>query len=42
MSGLGVAIGPLAGGYLLEHFWWGSIFLINVPIVVIVTIVACC
>src|SRR4051812_43520112 len=24
VSGLGVAIGPLAGGYLLEHFWWGS------------------
>ena len=39
VSGLGVAIGPLAGGYLLEHFWWGSIFLVNVPIV-IVTIVA--
>ena len=33
VSGLGVAIGPLAGGYLLEHFWWGSIFLVNVPIV---------
>ena len=39
VSGLGVAIGPLAGGYLLEHFWWGSIFLVNVPIV-IVTIIA--
>jgi EmrB/QacA subfamily drug resistance transporter len=32
--GLGVAIGPITGGFLLEHFWWGSIFLINVPIVV--------
>ena len=30
--GLGVAIGPLVGGLLLEHFWWGSVFLINVPI----------
>jgi len=39
VSGLGVAIGPLVGGYLLEHFWWGSIFLVNVPIVAI-TIVA--
>ena len=39
VSGLGVAIGPLAGGYLLEHFWWGSIFLVNVPLV-IVTIAA--
>jgi DHA2 family multidrug resistance protein-like MFS transporter len=30
--GLGVAIGPIVGGLLLEHFWWGSVFLINVPI----------
>ncbi len=35
VSGLGVAIGPLAGGFLLEHFWWGSIFLVNVPIVIL-------
>jgi DHA2 family multidrug resistance protein-like MFS transporter len=27
-----VAIGPIVGGLLLEHFWWGSVFLINVPI----------
>ena len=33
--GLGVAIGPLVGGFLLENFWWGSVFLINVPIVVL-------
>jgi EmrB/QacA subfamily drug resistance transporter len=33
--GLGVAIGPITGGFLLEHFWWGSIFLINVPVVVL-------
>lgn len=32
VSGLGVAIGPLAGGWLLVHFWWGSIFLVNVPL----------
>jgi MFS transporter, DHA2 family, multidrug resistance protein len=32
--GLGVAIGPVLGGALLEHFWWGSVFLINVPIVI--------
>src|SRR5690606_743572 len=31
--GLGVAIGPVTGGFLLEHFWWGSIFLVNVPLV---------
>ena len=31
--GLAVAIGPILGGALLEHFWWGSVFLINVPVV---------
>ncbi len=30
--GIGVALGPIIGGLLLTHFWWGSIFLINVPI----------
>ena len=30
-----VALGPLLGGFLLEHFWWGSVFLINMPIVAI-------
>ena len=33
VAGLGVGFGPLAGGFLLDHFWWGSVFLINVPIV---------
>ncbi|MCR6489042.1 MFS transporter [Amycolatopsis sp. OK19-0408] len=33
-SGGGIALGPLVGGVLLEHYWWGSVFLINVPIVV--------
>ncbi|ARU05331.1 MFS transporter [Comamonas serinivorans] len=31
----GAAFGPVVGGVLLEHFWWGSVFLINVPIVLI-------
>jgi DHA2 family multidrug resistance protein-like MFS transporter len=31
--GLAVAIGPVLGGALLEHYWWGSVFLINVPVV---------
>jgi EmrB/QacA subfamily drug resistance transporter len=33
--GLAVAIGPITGGLLIQHFWWGSVFLVNVPIVVI-------
>ena len=31
----GAAVGPLLGGFLLEHFWWGSVFLINVPVIVL-------
>ncbi|RPK75285.1 Antiseptic resistance protein [Streptomyces sp. ADI97-07] len=36
--GLGIAIGPITGGVLLEHFWWGSIFLVNVPVVIVALI----
>ncbi len=32
VAGLGIVIGPALGGWLLEHFWWGSVFLINVVI----------
>lgn len=35
VSGAAVAFGPVTGGFLLEHFWWGSVFLINIPIVII-------
>lgn len=31
-AGVGVALGPVAGGVLLNHFWWGSVFLVNVPV----------
>jgi EmrB/QacA subfamily drug resistance transporter len=31
-TGLGVAVGPVVGGWLLAHYWWGSVFLVNVPI----------
>jgi EmrB/QacA subfamily drug resistance transporter len=33
VSGLGIAIGPISGGFLIEHFAWSSIFLINLPVV---------
>jgi MFS transporter, DHA2 family, multidrug resistance protein len=36
--GVGMAIGPVTGGLLIEHFWWGSIFLVNVPVVVVALI----
>ena len=31
---IGIVVGPITGGWLLEHFWWGSVFLVNVPIAV--------
>jgi EmrB/QacA subfamily drug resistance transporter len=34
-AGIGIALGPLAGGVLLEHFYWGSIFLVNLPVIAI-------
>jgi DHA2 family integral membrane protein (MFS transporter) len=37
-AGSAIAIGPLAGGALLKYFWWGSVFLVNVPIVIIGTV----
>ena len=32
-AGVAIALGPLIGGFLLEHFYWGSVFLVNLPIV---------
>src|SRR5882762_10494194 len=34
VAGLAVALGPVTGGFLLDHFWWGSVFIVNVPIVI--------
>lgn len=39
-SGLGLAIGPVVGGWLLAHYWWGSVFLINIPIAVATSVAA--
>ena len=35
VAGLGIGLGPLVGGLLLEHFWWGSVFLVNIPVVAV-------
>lgn len=39
MASAGTAIGPVAGGFLLEHFWWGSVFLVNLPVMVVLVVV---
>ncbi|MFD4951072.1 MFS transporter [Streptomyces sp. NPDC058451] len=35
----GTAVGPIVGGLLLEHFWWGSVFLINLPVMAVLVLV---
>ncbi|MFI0089338.1 MFS transporter [Streptomyces bobili] len=35
----GTAVGPIVGGFLLEHFWWGSAFLINLPVMAVLVVV---
>ncbi|MGW5194116.1 MFS transporter [Kribbella sp. NPDC004138] len=36
----GITLGPVLGGFLLEHFWWGSVFLINTPAMVLLVVLA--
>ncbi|MFF2652375.1 MFS transporter [Streptomyces sp. NPDC058045] len=39
MASAGMAVGPVVGGVLLEHFWWGSVFLINLPVMAALVLV---
>ncbi len=32
VAAVGAAVGPVLGGFLVEHFWWGSVFLVNLPL----------
>ncbi|NKY58010.1 MFS transporter [Nocardia flavorosea] len=40
VSILGIVAGPVLGGLLLEHFWWGSVFLLNIPVAVLALVAA--
>jgi EmrB/QacA subfamily drug resistance transporter len=40
VTGLGVAVGPVTGGVLLAHFWWGSVFLALVPVALVAAVLA--
>ncbi|MCK7626985.1 MFS transporter [Streptomyces sp. RS10V-4] len=39
MASAGTAVGPVLGGFLLGHFWWGSVFLINLPVMLLLVVV---
>ena len=38
VASVGVPLGPVLGGWLLEQFWWGVVFFINIPIVLLVLV----
>ncbi|MFG2299030.1 MFS transporter [Streptomyces sp. NPDC048603] len=36
VAAIGAASGPVLGGFLIQHFWWGSVFLINIPLMALI------
>ncbi len=36
VAAVGAAVGPVLGGFMVEHFWWGSVFLINIPLMAVI------
>ncbi|MFB7427273.1 MFS transporter [Streptomyces hydrogenans] len=36
VAAIGAAAGPVLGGFLVEHYWWGSVFLINIPLMALI------
>jgi DHA2 family multidrug resistance protein-like MFS transporter len=42
-NAIGIPLGPVLGGWLLDHYWWGSVFLINLPVIALATVAwRCC
>lgn len=39
-AGVAIAVGPIAGGYLIDHFWYGSVFIVNVPVACLTIVLA--
>ncbi len=39
VAAVGAAVGPVLGGFLVEHFWWGSVFLVNIPMMAVMLVV---
>lgn len=39
-NAIGAPLGPIVGGLLLNHFWWGSVFFVNVPVIILATLAA--
>ena len=39
-AGVAIAIGPISGGYLIDHYWYGSVFMVNVPVALLTIVLA--